>query len=320
VYDVTVNRLRLRLRLSFVGELHDVNAPTAACATPQSGHPLSASSRTMADLPPPPPKSVPSDDALNVETTLDASRDVALPVESPNPWATAPAPPPTTTVAVPPPPADDATATWQAAAQPQSPIAHPAPQDVVDEFDPLSEAQAAAWADVEGHPAPPPPPKEKEAAPTAPPTTQPGQPVDVPAARSNLGSGLAALAQKLSISLPRQGAHAAPPLRDRPASLDGAAPVASPMLRTFAAQLKRVGKRRSTALASDKDADVDDYDEDDKAVARTQSPPRPAVPSKDDEKPFDFQLFLDQMKTKGAEPVAKYLRSWVDLKSKPGGC
>lgn len=29
--------------------------------------------------------------------------------------------------------------------------------------------------------------------------------------------------------------------------------------------------------------------------------------------PFDFQLFLDQMKTRSAEPVAKYLRSYVTL-------
>ena len=34
---------------------------------------------------------------------------------------------------------------------------------------------------------------------------------------------------------------------------------------------------------------------------------------REDEKepPFDFQQFLDQMKSKGAEPVARYLRSYV---------
>jgi Rab5 GDP/GTP exchange factor len=32
---------------------------------------------------------------------------------------------------------------------------------------------------------------------------------------------------------------------------------------------------------------------------------------KDKDPPFDFQKFLDQMKTKSAEPVARYLRSFV---------
>jgi hypothetical protein len=36
---------------------------------------------------------------------------------------------------------------------------------------------------------------------------------------------------------------------------------------------------------------------------------RGAAPGKDKDPPFDFQKFLDQMKTKGAEPVARYLRS-----------
>jgi Rab5 GDP/GTP exchange factor len=44
--------------------------------------------------------------------------------------------------------------------------------------------------------------------------------------------------------------------------------------------------------------------------------PRPGSRAKDKDKDkeevaFDFQKFLDQMKTKGAEPVAKYLRSYV---------
>ena len=34
---------------------------------------------------------------------------------------------------------------------------------------------------------------------------------------------------------------------------------------------------------------------------------------KDKDPPFDFQKFLDQMKSKSAEPVARYLRSCVPL-------
>jgi Rab5 GDP/GTP exchange factor len=36
--------------------------------------------------------------------------------------------------------------------------------------------------------------------------------------------------------------------------------------------------------------------------------------AKDKDPPFDFQKFLDQMKTKSAEPVARYLRSCVLLR------
>lgn len=36
-------------------------------------------------------------------------------------------------------------------------------------------------------------------------------------------------------------------------------------------------------------------------------------PRRDKDPQFDFQTFLDQMKSRGAEPVAKYLRSQVTL-------
>lgn len=42
---------------------------------------------------------------------------------------------------------------------------------------------------------------------------------------------------------------------------------------------------------------------------------RAETPRKDKDPSFDFQRFLDQMKSKGAEPIAKYLRSWVFLRS-----
>ena len=45
-----------------------------------------------------------------------------------------------------------------------------------------------------------------------------------------------------------------------------------------------------------------------KTPLNSKTPP-PSVPSHSpEETPFDFQSFLDQMKTKSAEPVARYLR------------
>lgn len=47
------------------------------------------------------------------------------------------------------------------------------------------------------------------------------------------------------------------------------------------------------------------------ALRRENSSRERAAQGKDRDPPFDFQKFLDQMKTKSAEPVARYLRSFV---------
>jgi hypothetical protein len=266
----------------------------------------------MTDRSLPPNKSREDTDASKEEPSFNPVAQGPAPTPSPNPWDDAPPSPLATIAPSPPSPPllDDATWTREPETEPIVPIPQHVAQAAVDEFDPLAKAQAAAWADTEGHP-PAPPPKETQ----PPPFVESGAPIDAARGSASL-SGLAAFAQKLSISLPRPGAAQSssrpesPQPRNRPTSMDGAAPVASPMLRTFAAQLKRVGKRRSVAAVPDSDGfGEDEYDSDGKPQSRVQSPARPAVPGKDEEKPFDFQLFLDQMKSKGAEPAAKYLRS-----------
>ena len=47
------------------------------------------------------------------------------------------------------------------------------------------------------------------------------------------------------------------------------------------------------------------------ALRRENPSQERAAAAKDKDPPFDFQKFLDQMKTKSAEPVARYLRSCV---------
>jgi len=47
------------------------------------------------------------------------------------------------------------------------------------------------------------------------------------------------------------------------------------------------------------------------ALRRDDPSQERAAPGKDKDPPFDFQKFLDQMKSKSAEPVARYLRSFV---------
>jgi hypothetical protein len=44
---------------------------------------------------------------------------------------------------------------------------------------------------------------------------------------------------------------------------------------------------------------------------RRENPSQERAAAKDKDPPFDFQKFLDQMKTKSAEPVARYLRSFL---------
>jgi hypothetical protein len=267
------------------------------------------------------PKTNVKDKQVDGSEVLETSTTIATlpPAESPNPWADTLPPPssPDTAQTMSPPAADDPVFAPISDDRPVAPLNPPVSAAVIDEFDPLVEDQAG-WADMQGHP-PAPPPKETP----APPPTSSGHPIDAPTQTSASGGGLstlAAFASKLSISLPRtsslsgQGANS-PTAKGRPQSFDAAAPVASPMLRNFAAQFKRVGKRQSASTAeppiSDQDTQFTDEFVDDEVgpESRVQSPARPAVPSKDDEKPFDFQLFLDQMKTRGAEPVAKYLRS-----------
>ena len=181
-------------------------------------------------------------------------------------------------------------------------------EEVLHDFDPLEQAeeQAAreAWSRSEGHP-----PPLNSAEHTSPSALEPAspEPLSTPEVQTPLsnppkrGSGsnfpsLASLARSFSIpTLPKP----------RPVSMDTAKPVPSPTT--------------LSSIASQHQEQSDDP-EPSSAVSRTGTPggsgsgtasPKPGRKDKDKEPVFDFQKFLDQMKMKQAEPVAKYLRSYV---------
>lgn len=173
------------------------------------------------------------------------------------------------------------------------------PNDVLSQFDPLAnleeEAAREAWKASESHPppprspSPPPPPPLKDAADPHPTESSPSQP-------SGSFPSLAALARSFAI----------PALsRSRPASFDAAKAVTSTTLYSFTGQ---------------PDALRDDGTIPNGSPSRTTTQSRSRTPSPARERqevPFDFQKFLDQMKSRGAEPVSKYLRSCVILAMLP---
>jgi Rab5 GDP/GTP exchange factor len=181
-------------------------------------------------------------------------------------------------------------------------------EEVLNEFDPLADQseQVAreAWALSESHPPPPRPipvpqpdtPILESESPEPPPKdipilqTQP--PSDSSGASGSSFPSLAALARTFSI--PTMA-------RPRPVSIDVAKAVPSPAT--------------LSSIAAQQDQRPHDP-ENSCAVTRSSTPggsgtesPRPG--HRDKEPLFDFQKFLDQMKLKGAEPVAKFLRSYV---------
>lgn len=171
------------------------------------------------------------------------------------------------------------------------------------EFDPLADKVESnardAWASSEGHPPPP-----------APPPKPPLQ---------DLGS--------------KEGGNnppSAPKHQHRPSTTLDPPTSAAAQVTTFAtlASLARApfGRRsRASSLAQNVlpatgEAGSSAPPTPSKASAPLSQPP-PATPAKDHDRmgdpskpdpPFDFQKFLDQMKMKSAEPVAKYLRSFLN--------
>ena len=166
-------------------------------------------------------------------------------------------------------------------------------RDVLNEFDPLAnpeeESARNAWETSESHPPPPctpspPPLPQKDQIPVLPPSSPE---TSTPSGSSSFPS-LAALARTFSIPL----------ARPRPMSIDVARNVPSPAtLSSFAAQQDASStnpvSRSGTPHASG---------------SGTASPVSGAK-DKGIETTFDFQKFLDQMKTRSADPVSKYLRS-----------
>ncbi|KAF8967767.1 hypothetical protein BDZ97DRAFT_1803218 [Flammula alnicola] len=179
-------------------------------------------------------------------------------------------------------------------------------KEVLSEFDPLvsleEKAARDAWEASEGHPppprtpSPPQPPSKDLSSPTTPEANTStaaaiATPTVVPSASSF--PSFAALAKSFAL-----------PLRPRPLSLDGSAKaVPSPStLSSFASQQDALDARRPGAGKS--------------VASGSSTPNRPGsgtaspVPKPIDGG-FDFQKFLDQMKTKSADPVSKYLRSFL---------
>lgn len=175
--------------------------------------------------------------------------------------------------------------------------------EVLHEFDPLAnmEEKAAreAWADSEGHPPTHPP---RTPSPPVPPMkdlyisspTSPDGPVHI----TSPGPFAAAIIPTPFASFTSFAKNLAFPLvRSRPQSVDGSAKaVSTPTLGSFADQQE--GSK------------VDRIDTETSNVSEsTAGDETPSSYTKLSDGAFDFQKFLDQMKSKSAEPVSRYLRS-----------
>ncbi|KAI0769168.1 hypothetical protein BC629DRAFT_1534260 [Irpex lacteus] len=239
----------------------------------------------------------------NVTESLSKLRisNSETPQASSNPWQDNPEPPAgdvhVNTLTIIPDVSFDPTVSPGFVATPEPPPeAEPVKHEILQEFDPLvsTEEKAAkeAWETSESHPPPPPPPEESKPPPPVP-AKQAAPVVESEPPRSNSPipsfPSLAALAR--TFALPLTGA------RPRPRSLDTATAVPSPTtISSFAAQqqLPRPPVTPPNHASQDSGRST--------PMSRSRS---------DDPPQFDFQRFLDQMKTKSADPVAKYLRSFL---------
>lgn len=176
--------------------------------------------------------------------------------------------------------------------------------DILDTFDPLAhhEEQSAreAWAKAEGHPPPPAPPQRDPQAP----------PQESGPALSSSFPSFSSLARSLVLpSLPNMNISLVAGTRSRPQSMETAHILHTPIHPgTFASQQDaetsvRGSPKTDAAVISPESV---------QNVLRRDNPSRERPGGgKDKEPSFDFQKFLDQMRTKSAEPVARYLRSCV---------
>lgn len=229
----------------------------------------------------------PEHELSNELTKLNISED-ATPE---NPWASkaaTPAPEPLSKV-------EDAVAPPVATPVFERAITPPAlDPNVLSEFDPLADKEEKeardAWATAESHPPPQPPAKDESQEVDAPPppslshkqTPSLDIPVDGPSSASSFTTVFPAFAN-IARSLSRQGTR-------NDVNQSGVEVLPSPTT------LASMAKKQATAAA--------------------EETPKPAsgsgkTPSKSAEPPFDFQRFLDQLKIRSAEPVAKYFRRCI---------
>ncbi|KAF7308905.1 hypothetical protein MKEN_01091000 [Mycena kentingensis (nom. inval.)] len=163
----------------------------------------------------------------------------------------------------------------------------PALEQVISEFDPLANKDEAAakeaWESAEGHPPPPRTP--------TPPPTPPAKEADAspPTPSGSVFPSFSSLARTFTLPLKS---------KSRPGSIDATArAVPSPSkLSGFVEQQTREGGDEPPPQSNQ------------------STPPPPTAPG--EPPPFDFQRFLDQMKSRHAEVVAKYLKSFLSNFSK----
>ncbi|KAG7093728.1 hypothetical protein E1B28_007380 [Marasmius oreades] len=265
---------------------------------------------------------------------------------SPNPWRDEESPSKPQVLRV---PSLDVTATASDGATKRSQekphtIQYTPEQDILVEFDPLASQEETdarkAWENSEGRPLLPPPVpskddderevndtgKTKETSQDAPGGSLPSQQGIVhPSPLSSQQSvaneltstsafpSLAALARSFSIpSLPRP---------TRPVSLDAAKSVPSP--NTLSRFAEQQGDASTATGATDsenkkqkqKESGADDGGESRAEEGESSRQQFSGTTARGDDTngdpPFDFQKFLDQMKTRSAEPVARYLNSFL---------
>lgn len=135
-------------------------------------------------------------------------------------------------------------------------------------------------------------------------TQDPAQPVSL--SSTPTFSGLAALARTF---IPKS-----PVRTSRPLSIDQATVISSPTTSTFAyAQEQGTSHKRSQSQGPPPPLNLEAGLN--RPLTPGSAPRTPKSVAKDVDKdqppPFDFQSFLEQIKSKPAEPVAKYLRSCV---------
>ncbi|KAH9832631.1 uncharacterized protein C8Q71DRAFT_261629 [Rhodofomes roseus] len=240
----------------------------------------------------------------------------------PNPWSDPTSPQPDVdsferTLHTPDPASLDPTAT-QGFVSGEITEPHPhASEEILLEFDPLasSEEKAAreAWESSEAHPPPQPPPKDEtssagaasEQAAEGTSSDQPGaSTADSPSAAATAFPSLAALARTFSIPLGGR--------TQRPRSLETATAVPSPATLSSFAQQQSAPPARTMMVDPENSSATEVSGGSGRSTPGSRDPGRDRGKAVDrDKPPFDFQTFLDQMKVKGAEPVAKFLRSFL---------
>ena len=194
--------------------------------------------------------------------------------------------------------------------------------EVLNEFDPLVDAKEkealAAWKTSEGHPM-----RLRADTGTKTPSMPAPVPVPVPVAAPSRRDSLPRTPVRSSSPSPSTSSPSAvlssfasslaktftlP--RPRPRSMEEShASVLSPnSIQSFVIQ-----QGRSSLSNNDKagrSTEIDNYIEQE-GISHTAKEQTNDSKASDDPLPFDFQNFLDQMKSRSAEPVAKYLRSLV---------